>query len=156
MDGNFRSEEIDDEAVFSFDFDKMTDDEKYAYLVVQDEIRVANFDLGNDERLRMVDQDFLRNCIMCQEMMPFFRFDLFPRLKELRLFHETPLYPLGPFVINGFAALKNLQNLIINLEERPQGSNYVFQGLLKLPLLKNSTSESHLLRMKSGSFYCNF
>lgn len=94
-------EKIDDDT-FSLDFDKMTDAEKSVYLIVQDEIRkihedsTANFDFRNDERFRMVDLDFVANCIMCEEMKPFFVLISFQISRSFAFSEKLPFILLVP------------------------------------------------------------
>ena len=146
------------------DFSTMTEDQKQFYLLLQEEIRkkdrdedpIPNFDFLNDERFRTGDRDFLVSCIMHEEMEPFFRFELFPNLKKLRLSQEVLLYSLGSFVVNGFAALKNLQCLHIDISERPHGTGYIFKGLLKLPLLKEFSLSINFLKKADWAFLQEF
>ena len=71
-----------------------------------------------------------------QEISLFYRFELFPNLKSLMMnFDDGYLYPLGTFVVEGFKALRNLEKLSLLINERPQQTNYIFQGLEHLPLL---------------------
>ena len=140
----WRPHEFNEDFYGTLDFDKMTDEEKSTFLLVQNEIKnrdtdentVVNFDFVNDARLRMVDTNFLAKCIMHEEMKLFFRFDLFPNLKELYLRCEDH-HPLNSFVIDGFAALKVLQCLDIYISARFPSEDYFFKALLKLPVLKS-------------------
>ena len=46
--------------------------------------------MTDNEKQRTVDLDFVANCIMHEEMKPFYLFNLFPSLKELSLYQEVP------------------------------------------------------------------
>jgi len=78
----------------------------------------------------------LAKCRMREEMKPFYRLELFPDLRALRMFQDGNLYPLGPFVVDGFAALKKLERLVILIDSRSIGTSYILKGFLKLPLIK--------------------
>jgi len=77
---------------------------------------------------------------MEEGMKPYYRFDLFPNLKELRISHESKdrefLHPLVFCGIDGFGALKNLERLKICVDARLQDPVDFFKALQKLPLLK--------------------
>jgi len=90
-------------------------------------------ELFNDDE---EEEDFVASCIMREEIKPFFRFDLLPNLKQLRISQEDYLYPLDSFVVDGFAALTKLEELKLNIMSRSMGTSYIFRGFLKLPLLK--------------------
>jgi len=100
------------------------------------------------------DEDFVAKCEMREQMRPFFRFDLFPNLQKLSFTQQEHLFLLGSFVVDGFAALKNLKSLKIDIYERSQGSRYIFKAFSNLPLLKKFTlyinfiknQEWHILR----------
>ena len=101
-----------------------------------DEILSSDTDGIESEESFEDDEEFVVNSIMREEMKPFYRFELFPNLKRLYITHEELLYPLGSFVVDGFAALQKLEDLKIQISEI-MSSKYIFKGLLKLPLLKN-------------------
>ena len=73
---------------------------------------------------------------MREEIKPFYRFECFPNLKKLVLMQFDFGYPLDSFVVDGFKALKNLENLKIHIVKRPLGTAFLFRGFLCLPLLK--------------------
>jgi len=89
-----------------------------------------------EQILSNLTPDFVSKCTMREDIRPFYRFELFPNLKKLNFSQHSFLYPLGPFVIDGFKALQNLETLDINISRRSMGTNYIFRGLLELPLLK--------------------
>jgi len=86
-----------------------------------------------------INHAFILKSIMREEIRPFYRFELFPNLKKLHITHEELLYPLGSFVVDGFAALQKLEDLTIRMQYRSVGTHHIFQGFLKLPLLKSFT-----------------
>ncbi len=81
-------------------------------------------------------EEFVARCTMLEEMKPFYRFELFPNLKTLKITQNCEISPVGSFVVEGFKKLKNLESLDIQILQRPEGSKYFFQGFLHLPLLK--------------------
>jgi len=127
-----------------FDFNRLNDEQKFCYWRIQEEIKdrdeekedngdarsVVNWDFEDD------DEDFVNACLWREEVRPLFRFGLFPNLKKLILKQKADFYPLGSFVIDGFAALKNLESLEIDIGGESSSVDPIFEGLLKLPLLK--------------------
>ncbi len=101
-----------------------------------DDSEESFYSLTKDPRLKNVDEDFIDMARMREEIRPFYRFDLFPNLKKLRITHSGDFFPLDSFVIDGFKSLKHLEDIIIDIDQRSQGTNYIFKGLLELPLLK--------------------
>jgi len=72
-----------------------------------------------------------------EEIATFYRFDLFPNLKKLHLeLSKGCFYPLDSFVVKGFSALKSLKHLVVAAKDRPQGTKYLFEGFLEVPLLE--------------------
>jgi len=94
------------------------------------------YELSKDPRLKNVDEDFIDMARIREEFRPFYRFDLFPNLKKLRITHNGSLFTLDSFVIEGFRSLKNLEDLMINMHQRSWGTSYIFKGFLELPLLR--------------------
>jgi len=82
---------------------------------------------------------------MREEIKPFYRFELFPNLKRLHLRTSDVLFPLGSFVVDGFAALKKLENLKICFRGQPIRTTNLFRGFLQLPLLNNFSLTISLL-----------
>jgi len=82
------------------------------------------------------NEDFVANCIAREKTRLFYRFELFPNLKKLHISQSNQVYPFGSFIVECFAALKQLEQFKLNIHHRPRGESYIFQGLLKLPLLK--------------------
>jgi len=75
--------------------------------------------------------------LMQIEIKPFYRFGIFPNLKDLTFkLGEDCLYRLDSFVADGFEQLKCLEKLRITVPRRPIGITYFFDGFLKLPQLK--------------------
>ena len=134
------------------EFKEMSEDEKCAYKRVQNDLKRRDEEKEDDVVMQhqreldvpenegrqplAVPESFLARSLMREEIKPFYRFELFPNLKVLDIRQKIHLYPLGPFVIDGFAALKKLQSLKIDIYYRSMGSAYLFKGLLQLPLLK--------------------
>ena len=88
-----------------------------------------------DETFAPVEQEAMND-----QLSPFYQFHLFPKLQKLQLMlEEDAIYPLGPFVLEGFQSLKSLKELTIDLEKRPLRAKYFFQALAHLPLLKSFT-----------------
>lgn len=81
-------------------------------------------------------EEFVARCMMLEEMRPFYRFELFPNLRSLKIIQTCHISPLGRFVVEGFKQLKNLESLEIQILQRPEGTKYFFKGFLHLPLLK--------------------
>ncbi len=136
-------------------FGDLTEDQANGYRVIQEEMRKE--DEKDEERKNDEDDEddsesqndsnverilgkctlaFLNNCRKREEMKTFYSFDRFPDLKLLRLVQFDRLCPLGSYVVDGFSALKHLETLIIAITERSLNTGYIFQGLSKLPLLK--------------------
>ena len=150
----FEAESSDDEEYSFLDFKDMNKNQKRAYKMLQNDIKIEDEEKNDDLVLKNnpqedfdspdenvqfpkgISQDFIANSIMREQIKPFYRFELFPDLKVLEIVHEEYLFPLGSFVIDGFAALKKLECLKINFYTRSMGSGYIFKGLSKLPLLK--------------------
>jgi len=61
---------------------------------------------------------------------------LFPNLKKLHITQDNETYPFDSFIVDGFAALKQLEQLKLCVNSRPVCDSYIFRGLLELPLLK--------------------
>jgi len=91
-----------------------------------------DFFLGGNIFLRAIAQK-----VMTAEVAAFFKFKRFPNLKKLTFNNQDPLYPLGGFVIDGFASLKKLEELSMEVAYRSMGTSFLFLGFLKLPLLKS-------------------
>ena len=71
--------------------------------------------------------------ILYQEIKPFYRFDLFPNVKNLMFqTFDDCVYPLDTFVVDGFRALKQLEFLDLTIEARPVGTHFLFDGLMEL------------------------
>jgi len=95
---------------------------------------------GNDNNLLallpfLLNGNFNEWC-MREAIKPFYRFELFPDLKNLCLRQDDQHFPLDSFIIDAFAALKNLEYLDITIHSRPKGSYNLFKGFLELPLIK--------------------
>jgi len=71
-----------------------------------------------------------------EEIRPFFRFELFPNLKSLKMNIKVCEYPLGQFVIEAFSKLSKLQELYIKIGIRPSGTSNLIGALLELPPLR--------------------
>jgi len=98
---------------------------------------VRNLDLNVESAQKEVDMRVLRAKFrMKEDIKPFYRFECFPNLKRLEIIQPDEMYPLGTFVIDGFAALKNLQELKISIENRSNGTTNIFRGFLQLPMLR--------------------
>ena len=159
---HFLDSETSHDLDISSDFEELTPYEQRSYDIVQDEIFKIDNEKKDDfgvqkyiqedksEELTPSESDsaesynpknyeFILKSIMREEIRPFYRFELFPNLKKLHISHEELLYPLGSFVIDGLAALQKLEDLNIRMQFRSTGTHYIFQGFLKLPLLKNFT-----------------
>ena len=106
---------------------------------------VSSLSLENEPQ---PDRQFMVNCIMREDIKPFFRFELFPNLKRLGIIQEEYMYPLGSFVIDAFEALQKLEHLTIDLLERSLGSFNLFKGLLKLLLLKKFSFRISFIRIE--------
>jgi len=94
--------------------------------------------------------NFVTNSLMREEIRPFYRFELFPNLKKLSISQADHLYALDSFVIDGFAALKKLEYLKLDIRSRSIGSHYLFKGFLKLPFLKKFSL--HINFMKNNDW----
>jgi len=109
---------------------------------------VSSSSLSEAEPRPRPDNDFVVNCMMREEIRPFFRFELFPNLKRLGIIQEEYMYPLGKFVIDGFAQLIHLEHLTIDILERSVGTSNIFKGFLKLPLLKKFSFRISFIKKK--------
>jgi len=75
--------------------------------------------------------------MMDNEIKPFYRFGLFPNLRDLTFkLGEDCLYHLGTYIEEGFEQLKSIEKIRITVPRRPFGITYFFDGFLKLPQLK--------------------
>ena len=82
-----------------------------------------------------------------EEIAQFYRFELFPNLQNLMIdINENSIHPVGPFMTEGFRALKKLEKLFLILNDRPQQAHYVFQALEHLPLLTSFYLSIEFLR----------
>jgi len=167
----FEPEEPEQDIDFSFSFDlkNMTGGQKRVYRRIQDDIRREDeekndafgggiLEIVNEEnpesdansvadpKILLDDEAFVARCTMMEEMKPFYRFELFPNLKELTLMQNKHIGPLGNFVVEGFKKLKNLESLEISFWERPEGTKYLFKAFLHLPLLKKFSLFVHFLQ----------
>ena len=102
------------------------------------------------------DEVFAARCRMKEDIKPFFRYELFPDLKKLSFKQRTFLYPLGPFVVDGFKALNKLESFKFKIASRSFGTKYVFEGLKHLPLLKKFSLTINFLRDKEWDLLENF
>jgi len=161
--------EEDLEETFS-DFKYMNEDEKNAYKIVQhnlkrrdeekeDDIVGQNqqeLEILEDEQPPGVPESFLAKILMLEEIKPFYRFELFPDLRMLEITQKNHLYPLGSFVVDGFAALKKLESFKIDIYYRSIGSAYLFKGFLQLPLLKKFFLAINFIREKDWALIQQF
>ena len=163
-----------DEDLF-LDFEKMTPHEQNIYRRVKNEIRerdkAKNDDidwsvktLPDDEKYEAqdfgngvrIDPKFLSLCRIREDLGPFYRFELFPDLKELILTYGGSGNTFGSFVINGFRALKNLQSLRITIRQRLKGMVVLFTALLELPLLKKFSLSNYSLNNEELGLFGHF
>lgn len=118
------------------------------------------FTRGESEESEEAEEESLeqqRKRIMREEIMPSFRFHLFPNLRALTLrISDGCLYPLDQFVVDGFKALAKLDMLRISLAERPLGTTFIFQGLLELPSLSYFRMKIPFLKEEEWSLLKQF
>lgn len=95
---------------------------------------------------KKINKDFLLDCLMREEMKPFFNFEALPNLKSLNIEQKDFVYPLGSYVVDGFKALNKLEDLRLTIEKRSPGTNYFFHGLLHLLALKILSLEMRFIK----------
>jgi len=72
------------------------------------------------------------------EISHFFKFHLFQNLKELTIELEDDfLFPLGSYLPENFKSLQNLEQLHLSMAHRILGIEFLLQGILNLPLIKD-------------------
>jgi len=140
---NFFLPDKNDSPIDAFDFDSMNPAQREAYQILLNSIKKNAESLTNlIQEVNQYREDspedtrFLMQCIMREEIKPFYRFELFPNLKKLEIIQKDCMYPLGSFVVDGFSSLKTLKELKIDIMERSMGTSYIFKGLLGLPKLQ--------------------
>jgi len=69
-------------------------------------------------------------------LLLFFRFELFPNLKSLKIdMNKKSLYYFTNSIIKSFGSLPHLESLEIALPKNPRSSKFLYKALLRLPLL---------------------
>jgi len=96
----------------------------------EDEIDPGTQKILQDRNKKMMEARLARTLLL------FFKFELYPNLKVLRLdMSKNSLYYFTSCIGNCFAMLQQLKELEIALPKNPRGSKFLFKAFLKLPLL---------------------
>jgi len=113
-------------------------------------------ELKNAQNLKTINDEKEKNKKLREEIAPFYNFHLFPNTKclNLLLFSDC-LYPLGPFVIDGFVSLKKLERLNLQLDARSVGTKVFFHFCIFLYSIFFSW-EFLSLETTNGNFWINF
>jgi len=136
---------------------------------IEDECVVVKEENSNDENepeenkeaelKKIFNSLFLEKSILMKRnnISPFFKFELFPKLKMLVLDLKDNIFTqVNSSVVKSFSHLKELKHFELILPQRPSGAKFFFEGFLQLPSLSHFSLTISFIKSNEWELFFRF